>query len=162
MIKWNYIWNHWISSFLLLDSQKHGLMLTRKNFMISMGIPVLIDIGKTRRVVVSHFISNYVLLLRWEMTSVILTAKWKLFLLKLIKVFTIRVQILSLGLYIACLILQLILSMSVYLKYWMLFKKSINFVTCWEIWILTFWKLMSIEPRANYLMYYIAAMYFPS
>ena len=38
--------------------------------------------------------------------------------------------------------------------------KSISFFTSWEIWILISWKLVIIEPRENYLMYCIAAMYF--
>ena len=162
MMKWNYIWNHWISSFYFIGPTETWLDVDKEEFYDLNGYTsVNRYIKKTRRVVVSQFISYRVLLLRWEMTSIILTARWKLFLLKLTKVFTIRVQTLSLGLYIACLILQLILSMSVYLTYWMLYKKSINFVTCWEILILNFWKLMSIEPQANNLMYHIAAMYLP-
>ena len=51
------------------------------------------------------------------MTWIILKARWKLCLLQLIKVSSLRVQTLSLGLYIACLIPQLLFSMIVYLTY---------------------------------------------
>ena len=67
----------------------------KKNFMISKVIPVSIDIEKIRRVVVSHFISEKILLLYWEMTLTILTAKWKLFLLKLINVSLTQMRTLS-------------------------------------------------------------------
>ena len=90
------------------------------------------------------------------MTLTILTARWKLFLLKLKNVSLTQIWTLSSEWYIVCLILRLMFSMTVYLMWWMLSRKSGNFVICWEIWIL----LMTTKQQENYLMYYIVIMYF--
>ena len=52
-----------------------------------------------------------------SMTLIILTVKWKPFLLNLFRVSSIRIQIFSLGLYTVCIILQLMFSMIAYLIY---------------------------------------------
>ena len=69
--------------------------------------------------------------------------------LKLIKVFSIRVQTLSLRLYIACLILQLIPSMSVYLTCWMLFKIKKEHELCYLLGDLNINFLKDDEHRAT-------------
>ena len=156
-MKWNYIWNHWNSSFSFIELTKKWLDIDKEEF--SMFLPVLANIGKIGRVVVPHFIFYKVLLRHWEMTLIVLTAKWNLYFIEIDKsIFNTGSNIVIRIIY-RMPIFSVYFLIIVYLTYKILYITSINIVTSWETWILISWNLNTIEPRENYLMYYIAAMY---